>query len=96
MTLPSSATLNWVATIAAVSAGTLLVLVFLASPKQRPTWQAKRDNKRACEKFHLGYGAVWISAFAVIIGCKLYVSFTEWTLLLTMVGLDLLWSGAAY
>lgn len=40
-------------------------------------WLASTDNpsKRACEMWFLGYGAFWISCFAVIIASQVYLQF---------------------
>ena len=48
-----------------------------ATPRTgRGIWLAPRTNapKRATELWFLRYAAVWIGAFALIIGCLLYTS----------------------
>ena len=63
-----------------------------ATPRTgRGIWLAPRTNapKRATELWFLRYAAVWIGAFALIIGLGLYERFTAWTYLGVCGGLAL-------
>ena len=63
-----------------------------ATPRTgRGIWLAPRTNapKRATELWFLRYAAVWIGAFALIIGLGLYERFTAWTYLWVCGGLAL-------